>query len=112
MSQILQPYDVAITNYDLEAAETIHDALYSLQRLSDTVSDIFGRIERRLADERNRISSINARVSTCQGKVQLVRGSNRATTVFSTAKFPAPKALPLYATLFSQMSAVRIYLPS
>ena len=108
MSQILQPYELAIVTSDVQSTETLSDLLYALQQLSVTVDDIFGRIDRRINDERARVSSINNRVSTCQQKVQLVKGSNRATTVFSTAKFPAPKTLPLYNSLFNQMKEVTI----
>jgi hypothetical protein len=104
MAQILQPYEIAIVNYNLEVPETFNDLFYSLERLSGTVDDVFSRIERRLADEKARVTQINTRVATCQSKVNLVRGSNRATTVFSTAKFPAPKQLPLYPSLFSQVT--------
>ncbi len=45
MSQILEPYEVAIVSFDIDVAETLGDALYSLQRLSDIVNDIFGQIE-------------------------------------------------------------------
>ncbi len=106
MAQILQPYEVAIVNADLETPETLRDIFYSLNQLSNTIDDIFSRVERRLKEERNRVSYINARVDVCQKKVLLVKGSNRATTVFSTSKFPAPKALPLYNSLFSQTKEV------
>ena len=108
MSQILQPYELGITNADLQNTECFGDLLYSLQQLTVTVDDIFGRIDRRVNEERSRVASINTRVNVCQQKVQLVKGSNRATTVFSTAKFPAPKELPLYNSLFSQTKEVNI----
>lgn len=108
MSKILQPYEVAVVHSDVEAADTLGDLLYSLQRLSGTVDDVFSRIEKKVTDERNRVAQINSRVGACQSKVQLVRGSNRATTVFSTSKFPAPKDLPLCDTLFSEIKEVSI----
>lgn len=104
MAQILQPYECALVNNDVTNDETLHDLFYNLDRLNGTIDDVFARIERRVNDERHRLSQINTRVATCQGKVNLVRGSNRATTVFSTSKFPAPRDLPAYPTLFSQMT--------
>ena len=107
MAQILQPYEFSLVHNDVTNDETLLDLFYSLERLTDTIDDVFSRIERRVNDERTRLAQINLRVATCQGKVNLVRGSNRATTVFSTAKFPAPKDLPAYPTLFAQMTEIK-----
>ena len=104
MTQILQPYEVAVVNADVEQHETLLDVFYNLERLEATIDDIFGRVERRIGDERVRLDQINNRIATCYGKVNDIRGSKKATTVFSTAKFPAPKKLPAYPTLFSQMA--------
>lgn len=106
MTQILQPYELGLPSADLQFSEVVGDVIYSLQQLSVTVDDVFGRVERRLNDEKNRLSSVNTRVNVCQQKVQLVKGSNRATTVFSTAKFPGPKELHMYNSLFSQTKEV------
>jgi hypothetical protein len=107
MSELLYPFEISLVHNDVTNDETLNDLFYSLERLTVTIDDVFSRIERRINDERSRLSQINVRVATCQGKVNLVRGSNRATTVFSTAKFPAPKDLPAYPTLFSQSTAVK-----
>ena len=104
MAQILQPYETALVHNDVTNDQTLCDLFYNLERLSATIDDVFARIERRVHDERQRLAHINTRVATCHGKVNLVRGSNRATTVFSTSKFPAPRDLPAYPTLFSHMS--------
>lgn len=106
MTHLLQPYEVALANNDLSSTETLIDIFYALDRLNDTITDVFQHIDKKVADERKRLTQINERVTNCQGKVQYVRGSNKATTVFSTAKFPAPKELPSYSTLFSSSSEV------
>ena len=106
MAQILQPYRVPIVFNDLTPEETMGDVFYALETLSATIDDIFGRIEKRITDERKRVDQIKSRVAVCKGKVDQVRGSKKATTVFSTAKFPAPRSLPSYPTLFSQMHEV------
>jgi predicted DNA-binding ArsR family transcriptional regulator len=106
MTHILQPYELGLINAEVQSSEVLADVIYSLQQLSNTVDDVFTRIEKRLNDERNRVSYVNTRVNVCQQKVQLVKGSNRATTVFSTAKFPGPKDLHMYNSLFSQTKEV------
>jgi WAS family protein 1 len=62
--------------------------------LSEAFDKTINRIGNRLNTERGRVKSVSERVSVCNGKIQLIVGSNRATTVFSTAKFPATKKLP------------------
>ena len=99
MALILQPYEIPVVYADLSNEEVILDIFYSLDRLSSTLNDIFGRVDKRLGEEQSRVSKINARINTCYKKVQLVKGSNKATTVFSTAKYPAPKSLALYPTI-------------
>ena len=106
MTQILQPYEVAVIHSDVETHESRLDILYSLEHLDSTINDIFGRVEKRITDERTRLDQINNRIATCHTKVNGIRGSKKATTIFSTAKFPAPRKLPGYPTLFSQMAAL------
>jgi WAS protein family homolog 1 len=76
--------------------------------LSNTVDDVFSRIEKRVTEERNRVGKVNDRVATCNGKIALVRGTNKATTVFSTARFPAQKRLPSMHSLFGVLEEVFI----
>eukprot|EP01038_Epipyxis_sp_PR26KG_P005982 gene5982-8238_t len=104
MAQILQPYRVPIVYDDLTEEETLQDVFYALDNLSGTIKDVFNKIDKRITEEKNRVNHINNRVSVCKSKVDKVKGSNQAITVFSTSKFPAPKELPSYPTLFSQMN--------
>ena len=103
MTQILQPYEIALVHADFEQKDVLSDIFYCFERLDATIDDVFGRVERRITDERSRLDQINFRIATCPSKVNEIRGSKRATTVFSTSKFPAPKKLPAYPTLFSQV---------
>ena len=107
---MLQPYEIAVVNADIEQYETLQDVFYSLERLNTTIDDIFGRVERRITDERSRLDQINNRIANCHAKVNDIRGSKKATTVFSTAKFPAPKRLPAYPTLFSQVRVFSLFM--
>ena len=103
MAQILQPYELSISSVDNSPHEVLLDLFYSLERLKSTTDDIFGKIEKRVVDERDRINQINTRVGACKKIVDSIRGKQTATTIFSTAKFPAPKKLPAYPTLLSQV---------
>jgi hypothetical protein len=106
MALILQPYEIPVTYGDLSNEEVILDIFHSLEKLSTTLNDIYGRVEKRLGEEKLRVSKINSRISTCYKKVQVIKGTNKqATTVFSTAKYPAPKSLALYPTILSGVVA-------
>ncbi len=106
MAQILQPYKVPVIYNDLSQSEVLGDIFYSLENLAGTINDIFCRMDKRIQDERRRVDQIKNRVATCKSKVESVKGTSNATTIFSTAKFPAPKNLPSYPTLFSQVTEV------
>jgi len=106
MSQILQPYEQFLSSSELAVDQTLSDVFYSLEKLNEIFSSVSDKIAKRIDDESSRIKQVNDRISTCQRKAQSVRGSTKATTVHSTAKFPAPKNLPPPATLFSTLSQV------
>lgn len=97
---------MSIVHADLNSPEVLKDLFYALNHLSTTIDDVFTRIEKRIGEERKRVDQIKSRISSCKVAVDKVSGSARATTVFSTAKFPAPKMLPSYPTLFSQINAM------
>lgn len=103
---IAQPYQVALVNNDLTNDETLLDVFHSLDHLSAIVNEIFTKIDNRIDAEKTRISYIKARVNVCQQKVGQIKGSTQAITIFSTAKYPAPKSLPLYPTLLQESSIV------
>jgi hypothetical protein len=102
MSRILQPYEQFIASNDLTSDHVLGDIFFSLESLTVTINNVFERIGKRLDEENTRVKLVNERVATCQSKVKHITGSNKATTVFSTAKFPAPKNLPPPHTIFSQ----------
>ena len=102
MARILQPFEQLVVSNDLTSDHVLGDIFFSLERLHSTIGNIFDRIGKRIEDENNRVKLVNERVLTCQNKVKHITGSNKATTIFSTAKFPAPKYLPPPHTFFSK----------
>ena len=91
MSLILNPYEIAIVGNDLTPSETLKDVIFALECLSKTVDSIFDRLEHKILLEKDRLNGINQKLTACTEKVNSLRGSKKAITVFSTAKFPAPK---------------------
>lgn len=109
MSQILKPYEIPLAYADLSPDEIILDAIHSLTHLSTVIDDMFNKIEKRISDEKSRLSNINSRVANCLHKVNQIKGTNRAITIFSTAKYPALRTRPYYVTLTSQASQVCLH---
>lgn len=106
MSNILNPYEVPVVLNDVGQSQALSDVIFALEGLSKIIDDAFGKIEKRVDDERTRVNGINDRLTVCGTKVKAIVGSKQATTVFSTAKFPGPKQLPLFHCLFNQLSSV------
>ena len=106
MSKILTPYEVPIVYNDLSLPQTLEDVFFALEGLNKVIDDAFSKVEKRVNDEKQRVTQINDRLNTCSSKVKAIVGSTKATTIFSTAKFPGPKHLPMFHSVFNQMSNV------
>ncbi|EQC39925.1 hypothetical protein SDRG_02581 [Saprolegnia diclina VS20] len=102
--QSAQVYCVERVFEDLKKPFVAKDVVRQLIHLDTVVADVFERISLRVQAEKDRVKAIDARIAACQAKVNAVteRGTtNKATTVFSTAKYPAPKVLPAMKGLYS-----------
>ena len=53
-----------------------------------------------MEEERGRLNKVSTRIGNCQAQVNTLRGSSKATTVFSTSKYPRVGLLPPSKTLF------------
>lgn len=93
-----------MTNYDLDTAQTLQEVFHSLRLLSGTIDEVYSRIESRVREQKIRLETVNSRIATCHDKINIIRGSNRATTVFSTAKFPGSKYLAPMKSTFSKIN--------
>lgn len=101
-----QPFEVPLVFNDLKRPLAIQDTLQALERLQTAFDHTVQRLETRIKEERDHLAHINARTAVCYGKVNSVRGSNKATTVFSTAKYPGPKKCTGVASTFVDPSEI------
>ncbi|XP_006004515.1 WASH complex subunit 1 isoform X2 [Latimeria chalumnae] len=95
-----QVYSVPLIQPDLRREEAIHqitDALQYLQRVSD---DIFSRVLERVESNRTRLQGVSDRITIAQARIKKIKGSRKATKVFSSAKYPAPERLQEYSSIF------------
>ncbi|CAI5732642.1 unnamed protein product [Hyaloperonospora brassicae] len=101
--QTSQVYAIDRVYGDLQQQFVAQDVLKALSQLDAVVGDVFNRLVHKVAQEKDRVAAVDARIQVCQAKVNALtarRTSNKPTTVFSTSKYPAPKNLPLSRTLF------------
>ena len=96
-----KPYHVPVVPPDLRRDETIHQICNALDYLDKVADDVFKRISSRVADNHSRLRSINDRVHLAQAKIDQIKGSSKATKVFSSAKYPAVKEEDSYQSVFN-----------
>ncbi|KAF0699707.1 hypothetical protein As57867_009717, partial [Aphanomyces stellatus] len=102
--QTSQVYCVERVFEDLKKPFVVKDVIRQLIHLDTIVTDVFLRIGNKVQAEKDRVKAIDKRIVDCQNKVNAIieRGiSNKPTTVFSTAKYPAPRILPAMKGLYS-----------
>ena len=101
-----QVYNVPGISLDLRTEETVHQIVDSLAYLDQVANDVFSRIHNRVAENQSRLQKINDRVNLTQAKVDKIKGSNKATKVFASAKYPAPDVTEVYPTAFKHESDI------
>lgn len=97
----VQVYNVPVILPCLRKEESIHQIIDSLEYLEKITEDIFSKISSRVGENRERLNSLNQRVDLAQAKIDRIKGTKKATRVFSSAKYPAPAKLEPYKTLYS-----------
>uniref|UniRef100_A0A1A8C537 WAS protein family homolog n=1 Tax=Nothobranchius kadleci TaxID=1051664 RepID=A0A1A8C537_NOTKA len=96
-----QVYSVPLIQPDLRREEAVHqiaDALLYLELIS---TDIFRRVSESVEKNRRQLQSVSDRIRLAQARVDKIKGSKKATKVFSSAKYPAPDHLQDYSSIFS-----------
>lgn len=104
MSSGVQMYHVPIILPDLRREESLTQVIDSLEYLQAVADDIFNRISNRVAENRDQLTAINNRINTCQAKVDKLRHRSKATQVYATPKYPAPRNLSEYTSLFCNVN--------
>ncbi|WAR26795.1 WASH1-like protein [Mya arenaria] len=95
-----QPFNAPGIADDLRQDETINQVVDSLEYLDKIANEIFNRIHTRVASNSDQLRKINDRVNLAQAKIDKIKGSNKATKVFASAKYPSQNATEFYGTVF------------
>ena len=99
------PYNVPTVPPDLRPEESIMVVCDSLQYLEQVASDVFARIGTRVGENRAQLAKLNARIAVAQAKIDRIKGTNRATRVFSSAKYPGTdEERKAYESIFTNPS--------
>ncbi|XP_015208708.1 WASH complex subunit 1 [Lepisosteus oculatus] len=99
-----QVYSVPLIQPDLRREEAIHqiaDALLYLEKIS---SDIFSRVSQSVEKNRTQLQAVTDRIHLAQARIDKIKGSKKATKVFSSAKYPAPDKMRDYCSIFAGAS--------
>jgi len=99
---VSQKFAVPVVNPNLRQTETYFQLVCSLKQLTETVDNVFGAITARVNKEKERLQGVVTRIDGVNAKVNAIRGSTKATQVFSPAKYPAPDTLEQSEHLFAK----------
>ena len=103
-SPVTQTYNVPVIAPDLRKEETIKQIGDTLEYLEKVTNSIFSKIGARVEENHTRLKNINDRINLAQAKIDTLKGSNKATRVFSSAKYPSSDDIEQYHTVFQQVA--------
>ncbi|XP_037306999.1 WASH complex subunit 1 [Pungitius pungitius] len=95
-----QVYSVPLIQSDLRREEAVHQIADALLYLETISTDIFRRVSDSVEKNRRQLQSVTDRIRLAQARVDKIKGSKKATKVFSSAKYPAPDRLRDYSSIF------------
>lgn len=95
-----QVYSVPLIQPDLRREEAMHQITDALLFLESISTDIFKRVSESVEKNRRHLQSVTDRIRLAQARVDKIKGSKKATKVFSSAKYPAPEKLQEYSSIF------------
>ncbi|XP_037282035.2 WASH complex subunit washout [Rhipicephalus microplus] len=84
-----QPYEARLIPSDLRHDECILQVADSLDHLGKVANTILDGLQERLNEYKDRLQSIQNRAELAKAKISAIRGSSKATKVFSSYKYPA-----------------------
>ncbi|XP_057367712.1 WASH complex subunit 1-like [Daphnia carinata] len=81
-------YEIPLVSSNLRPQEMITQMADTLEFLVQVSNEIFARVTSRIMESRTRINNIHQRVELAQSKIDGLKGSRKATKVFSSSRFP------------------------
>ncbi len=81
-------YEVPLVSSNLRPQEMISQMADTLEFLDQVSNEIFSRVSLKIQESRSRINNIHKRVEIAQAKIDGLKGSRKATKIFSSSRFP------------------------
>lgn len=100
-----QMYNIPVIPYDLRREETVLQFADALEYISTVSDDVFTRVNNRVKENRDKLNAILDRIKIAEAKIERVRGTNKATQVFSSSKYPAAEEREIYLSMFKDMES-------
>eukprot|EP00656_Telonema_subtile_P047623 TRINITY_DN5488_c0_g1_i1.p1 TRINITY_DN5488_c0_g1~~TRINITY_DN5488_c0_g1_i1.p1 ORF type:complete len:195 (-),score=42.91 TRINITY_DN5488_c0_g1_i1:70-654(-) len=99
-----QAYGIPVIFQDLRQEEALLQMFDSLEMLDKTLGDVYDKISTRVTVECGRVARVRQRLAVAKEKLTLIKGNEKATTVFSPAKYPAPKLLTDFVPMYNSIN--------
>lgn len=81
-------FEIPIIQPDLRHEEAILQSLNALDYLNQVIGTVFDRIDKRIADNQQKVQDINHRIGIVNSKIDCLKDSKKAVTLYSTSKYP------------------------
>jgi hypothetical protein len=84
-------FNISTISDDLTREEAITQIAFTLDYLAQASAEVFGRVDTSIQSARDKLHGYDARIGLVNRKVDAIKGyANKATKVFSSAKYPVP----------------------
>lgn len=102
-----QPFNIPGIPDDLRHDETIFQVVDALEYLDKVANEIFNKIHTCVSNNSAQLQKINDRVNLAQARIDKIKGSNKATTVLASPKYPSADHTDFYNTMFRNESSLK-----
>jgi len=99
-----QAYGIPVIFQDLRQEEALLQMFDSLEMLDKTMNDVYEKVATRVTVECGRVARVRQRLAVAKEKLSIIKGNEKATTVFSPAKYPAPLVLEDFVPMYNSIN--------
>ena len=96
-----QAFTIPVIANDLRREDAILQMCSALEQLDSIANDVFSRLGKRISENTSKLADINKRVALAEAKINTVKGSKKATKVFSVPKYPSTVEEHKYSAVFA-----------
>jgi len=93
-------YEVPLIPNDMRQEEAILHMVGAINQLSKVSADIFKRVGAKIEESEKKLQAINQRIDVANAKIETLKESNKATVIYSSARYPGPDTHQDYKFLF------------